>query len=354
MLTADVGVVGAGVVGLAATDALARAGADVRCFESGEPGRGGSAGLTRIFRHVHEEPRLVALVKRALAGWREWEERCGRRLVGEEGFLFAGPEPEPWAARLAAEGIPASLLEGEEVRAAFPALAPAPLRAVHDPAAGAIRARRTIETLAGWAGDRLVRAEVFGIHPDGASAAVHTSEGVWRCGHVLVCAGPRTPAFAAALGVEAPIRMFCHVRPSFRVRAELAGRRLPCFVDLTDAFGERVYGSPVGGTGLYALGLVPEEDQLPLAPDRLVIPEAFDPAATLRRLSTYVERALPGFEPEPASTRTCVNVVLPWAADAFAAWQAGPVTIFAEGEAQKEATSPTGPFRLTVSVDPGK
>lgn len=47
---AEVAVVGAGIVGLAATAALEDAGTDVRCFEHAEPGSGQSAGRVRVFR----------------------------------------------------------------------------------------------------------------------------------------------------------------------------------------------------------------------------------------------------------------------------------------------------------------
>jgi sarcosine oxidase len=51
-----VAVVGGGVVGLSATVALLRRGADVRCYESGEPMGERSAGDTRIFRLAHAYP----------------------------------------------------------------------------------------------------------------------------------------------------------------------------------------------------------------------------------------------------------------------------------------------------------
>src|ERR1043166_1129503 len=74
---AEVAVVGAGIVGLAAADALLSAGIDVRCFEAAEPGSGQSAGYTRVFRHVHDRADLVELVIRARRGWDEWAERAG-------------------------------------------------------------------------------------------------------------------------------------------------------------------------------------------------------------------------------------------------------------------------------------
>src|SRR3954454_9859179 len=92
---ADVAVVGAGIVGLAAADALARAGVDVRCFDAAEPGSGQSAGYTRVFRHVHDRADLVDLATRARRRWDDWGELAARPLIGAERVLFASPEAMP-------------------------------------------------------------------------------------------------------------------------------------------------------------------------------------------------------------------------------------------------------------------
>ena len=77
-------VIGAGVVGLATADALMRRGADVACFEKAVPGRGQSAGATRTFRHGHEDRDLVEFPLLARRGWRVWEARANRRLLGPD------------------------------------------------------------------------------------------------------------------------------------------------------------------------------------------------------------------------------------------------------------------------------
>jgi sarcosine oxidase len=49
----------------------------------------------------------------------------------------------------------------------------------------------------------------------------------------------------------------------------------------------------------------------------------------LARLTAYVERGMPGLDPEPASVRLCQTSILPWGADAFAVWRTGGVRVLA-------------------------
>jgi sarcosine oxidase len=88
-----VAIVGAGICGLAAADALQRRGARVVLYEAERVGAGQSLGLARIFRIAHASPRLCALALEARAGWLAWERSLGAgRLLGEEGLVVARGE----------------------------------------------------------------------------------------------------------------------------------------------------------------------------------------------------------------------------------------------------------------------
>jgi glycine/D-amino acid oxidase-like deaminating enzyme len=282
----EVAVVGAGIVGLSVADALARDGVEVRCFEAAEPGRGQSAGQMRVFRHVHDRPDLVELAARARVDWDRWSERARTALIGDEGVLFASPEAESFARLLAGAGIEHRLVEENEQRLLLPVLSPPGGAALYDVRGGPIHAATAVAALVTWLGDRLVHEEVLTLDRSGR---IETAAGAARFERVLVCAGAGTPALAAQLG-------------------------LACWLDRTNAFEATVYSGPIRSRLGFAVGLATEDA---------------DPAGSVERVRRYVERALPGLDPEPIETITRPLTILPWHPDAFAAWEAGAALVFA-------------------------
>jgi sarcosine oxidase len=316
--TAEVLVVGGGVVGLAAANALLDAGVDVRCLERAEPGGAQSAGYVRVFRHIHDRADLVELIRGARTEWDAWSERVGTPLVGPEGVLYAAPDADEIAALFAAAGVEHRWAGSEEQRELLPVVAPPAERALVDVRGGGIRVRPTIGALVSWLGDRLVREEVLAVQPDGSGALVVTPQGVWGADRVLVCAGVGTPALAEPLGVHSRAEAHLHVRATFAPRPEHRRRSLACFLDRTGVHGATVYSGPIPELDGFAVGLATEDAEM-----------RGDVARSLARVRAYVERGLPGLDPDPIALRPCWLTVLPWHADAFAAWQAGPVVVFA-------------------------
>ena len=82
--------IGAGIVGLSAAYALMEMDVPVRVYETAAPGKGQSAGESRIFRHAHDDPRLVEFARRSRAVWDDWAQRFGVELVSSDGAVAIG------------------------------------------------------------------------------------------------------------------------------------------------------------------------------------------------------------------------------------------------------------------------
>ena len=279
----DVVVVGAGIVGLAAADALVRRGADVVVLDRGAPGAGQSAGTARGFRHLHATRRQIEHAVRARAGWDAWSARAGEPLVGEEGALRLGGDVEADAGRLRAAGVDASVLEVAGDR--HPALAPDAGPLLWDPRGGAIRARRAIAWLARELGGRVRRADVRAVAP----GRVDTAAGDVACGHVVLCAGAGTER----LWPHVAMRRAVHLRVTFANRARPSWGAAT-WADRSGRFGAVTYGV-ADGAGRYALGLAELDAQpTPDDPRAETVPDGVDLAAVRERVHAYAHAAFPG------------------------------------------------------------
>jgi sarcosine oxidase len=318
-MSPDVAVVGAGIVGLAVADALARRGADVVVLERFAPGTGQSAGVARGFRHLHATAEQITEAVRARAGWDAWSARAGEPLAGGEGALRLGGDVDADAARLRAAGVAAEVVE--RAGAHHPALHPDAGPLLWDPRGGAIRAARTIEWLTAELGDRLRRVEVAGVRP----GRLATDDGPLRCGEVVLCAGAGTERLVPSVAM----RRVVHLRVTFALPgppspatpgvaappgaspAAPLGAASPreaapgpaswgaaTWADRSGRFGARTYGV-ADGPGRFALGLA-ELDAQP-APSDPAADVVGDPPGDLgavrERLHAYARRAFPGLGP---------------------------------------------------------
>jgi sarcosine oxidase len=320
----DVAVVGAGIIGLSAAYALTQRGASVTVYERGVPGNGQSGGDSRIFRHTHDDPRLIELARRSLERWRAWERDCGQELVSREGVVYLGPAER--RAALTAAGVSAREVDGAEVAAALP-----PLVAQADSAelmldedGGVIRTRTAIEILRAAVADRIVHDEVMSVRPaPNGTVEVRRGDGTAEHDRVLVCAGIGTAGLAHGTGIELPLRASLHVRLAFALRTA-PPPRLACLLDAGGASGEsHAYGDPLPGNGAYAVGVT----EAAIHPDGgLIDPDGL--AAVAARTVAYANAMLPGLEPTPAQARHCWVTELEWGSDAFALWSAGGAHFF--------------------------
>ena len=332
---ADVGIVGAGIVGLATAHALARRGASVVVYEHGEPGGGQSAGEARIFRHAHGDARLVAFARDSRALWDEWGERFGTQLVSEDGAVAIGSSVDDRLHVLReAGGVPARRIGSEELAERLPILAGYDGPAMLDERGGSIRTRAAIEALTAELGDALVREEVLLVRPTG-EGTVEVRTGLRRAehDHVVVSAGRDSARLARGLGLSLPVRLAAHVRLTFTLRGDPPAR-LACLQDGSGDFGEvGVYATAATGNRHYAVGL---SQTTPMHDDGSPVePVGLDSLSD--RAQAYVTRALPGLHPEPAEVVHCWVTDLPWSEDGVAIWEASGVHVIAGHNLFKQA-----------------
>lgn len=324
-----VAVIGAGIVGLSTAYALLERGVEARVYEHGEPGNGQSGGVSRIFRHAHDDPRMVAAARASRAAYREWGERLGVEMVSPDGAVAIGPAVDDHLPLLQDAGVAARRIDADELARRVPPLAGFDGPAMLDEEGGSIRTTATIAALAAAMGDRLVRDEVISVRPlgDGGDGGhrveVRSGGRTDTYDRVVVCAGRGTPALARTLGLSLPVTQAAHVRLTFAVRGEAPGV-LSTLQDSSGVFGETgVYAAAAPGNASYGVGLsqtTPARDDASLP-----VPGGLDELAT--RARDYVARALPGLDPDPVDVRHCWVTTLPWSDDAMAVWEAGGVLL---------------------------
>ena len=320
--------IGAGIVGLATAYSVLARGASVTVYERGVPGSAQSGGESRIFRHAHDDPRLVRLACRSRALWREWEARLGIELVSPDGVVALGPAVEKRLPVLEQVGAaPVRRIDAAEVSELLPLLASYSGPAMFDEGGGSIRTTACVQALAHRLRKSLVFDEVISLQPVGAGAVEVRVGGDRReHGSVVVCAGRGTTPLARSVGISLPVSHAAHVRLTFPLADSDPPPRLACLQDGSGHFGDTgVYAAPVAGNHRYALGLggtveVLEDGSL-LEPGGLT--------TLSERASAYVARALPRLDPEPLEYRHCWVTELPWSPDGVAVWQEDSILLIA-------------------------
>lgn len=316
LVDAEVAVVGLGAMGSAALWRLAVRGVDVLGFERFDPGHhlGSSHGATRLFRTAcMEHPELVPLAQTSLTLWRELEQASSRRLLDLTGGLMIGaPHSRVVAGTLAAasaHGIDVRTLSAAELADEFPQHANLPGHhvAVRDPMAGVVRPEAGVVAAtdaARTAGATVfVRTGVDGIELVDDGVLVRTPVRDFRVRQVVVTAGPWLGKLVPELPLE-PIRTpmtWFAPRESTPHRFDLDA--FPVFIRALDD-GHVIWGH--GAVDGHPAKVGPEDD-----PDlyQSIDPDLCDRGISARDhhlVGRLVAAALPGLDPTPVRTTTCM------------------------------------------------
>ena len=203
----EVAVVGLGLMGTAATWALARRGHEVVAFDAHAAGHryGSSHGSSRIFRRAYPEPEYVAMTGQALELWRELERATGTALLVTTGGIDHGRDRDVRRLfeALHAGGVACTLLAPAEAAGRWPHLRFEGAVLYH-PQAGVIDPEVVMaETsrLAVNRGARLLReAPVDSVAEQADGVVVRVAGRTVWARTVVVAAGPWTPTLLAGVG----------------------------------------------------------------------------------------------------------------------------------------------------------
>lgn len=303
----DVLVIGAGVVGAAATLAVARRGRRVALLESSTlaGAQGSSAGRTRIFTPAaYPDESYLDMGLRALSSWRELERASGERLLRPIGALTTGAFAEHELPALREAGVKAELLSAEQAMRRFAVSVPDDRPILYQPDAGTIRAdraRKVILGLAKAAGAHLFERErARAIGEKGESLRVDTGRRKWRCSSAIVTAGPWSGELLAHAGIELPLEVSCQSVAYLSMR----DRDDPPVV-MMDFVGEEPFAcwDPVYGlkAALHARG-----PTFRSPPARLAVDER-----TIDRVIAWARQRFPQRDLERAAVEPCLYTSTP-------------------------------------------
>ena len=316
--TADILVVGAGVMGAATARALRRAGRKVILLEQFSTGhqRGSSHGRTRIFRFSYPEVEYVRMAQRSLESWRELEAESGERLLETMGAIDLGGGIEENAAALQECGADFEMLNGRDLARRFPRISlPSGEVALFQPDGGVLAAERSTAAFirgAVGAGTELIEGvRVTGLEVGETRVKAYTEHAIFEAATVVVTAGGWARSLLATAGIDLPVRVTRETVAFF----ELLGDTPPPVVEWG---APSAYSLPSPGQGIKAAQHIagPETD-----PDE----EGRPSATSIEIVTEWVQRRFPNINPAPHRIETCLYTNT--ADESFVLERHGPVVV---------------------------
>ena len=217
--SADLVVIGGGVIGAATAYFASRAGLSVVVIEK-RPQLGAltTSAATGAFREQFDNPDEMALVREGIALYSRFGEISGLGAwdlgLHRQGYLWLATREETAArqrelvSRQRAWGLgDVELLGGDEARRRFPYLAPEVIQARWRAADGWLDPRRLTMGYARASGASFaLRTEALGLERGGGRVrGVSTSRGIVSAGNVVIAAGPLSARAGAWAGLDLPL-----------------------------------------------------------------------------------------------------------------------------------------------------
>lgn len=317
--TADVIVVGGGVMGCAAAYQLAKDGARVLLLDQFEVGhgRGSSHGPSRIIRLAYESLDYVALARASYALWRELEAEAGAALLTQVGGLDIGL-PNALAlsdirATYQSAGVPFEQLDREAVMRRFPQFnLPEGTVGLYQADYSLLAADRCVAALAAEARRhgaairerepaRQLRASSDGVE-------VRTDQGVYKAGRLILSAGSWMRPLLRQLDLDLPLTVQKEQVVFLRARdpREFTPERLPLVIHRfpkTTSLGSVFPIFDHAGVKVMIDRLGPQ-----VAPDD---PDRSIDQPLLERVRAYAAELLPGLTGEVIEAVSCRYTMTP-------------------------------------------
>ena len=208
-----IGIVGAGIMGLAAAWALAKRGASVSVFEQyAIPNPlGSSVDQHRLIRYPYgSDIGYTRMIDAAFAAWERLWADLGERLYAATGTIGIDGAGADWAQTsaksLSEAGIAFETLDGDTLARRFPHLRPEGIAtAIYEPRGGALFAGRIVERLAHHLGTHGIElhAKTKVADVDAERARIRLADSAVRgFDRVIVAAGPWTPRLVPGLAAR--------------------------------------------------------------------------------------------------------------------------------------------------------
>ncbi|MWA08597.1 NAD(P)/FAD-dependent oxidoreductase [Streptomyces sp. BA2] len=246
--TADVVVVGGGVMGASIAFHLAEAGVcDIVVVERGELACGSSGKPIGGVRAHFSDPLNIELGRRSLRAFQDFPHRPGADIrLDTVGYLFLLTGERQVAeftesVRLQNSlGVPSRMIDADEARRLCPYLSTEGLvAAVHSPTDGHARPGLVVHGYADAAARAGVRfathTRVTGMDTTGDRvSAVHTDRGTVACSTVICAAGAWSGQIGAMVGVGLPVRPVRR-QLAFTERLSPTAPRIPFTIDFTSS-----------------------------------------------------------------------------------------------------------------------